>query len=489
MQRSDIFRDEDYLAFRYPSIAGEFHESNIVRPEDILPDSNFLAVWSDGVEERVRDRVKRYIDEGKVERNHLSKKHLVSRRKQNIDPYLGGKVQRNSPPPQPKLREAYPEILESCVSPEIAGEYRIKSNKKIQWICEEGHVFRSSIKDTLKRTSFCIVCSGLELVVGVNDFQTTHPIAASYLTSPDPSSITLAYSGRVTWKCKECFRKWETALERHFYGTDRKPGCPYCFSSAEEREICDFVSQLGFTTRNNDKDTIRPYELDIHIEEHKKAIEFNGVYWHSEERNSNKNAHLSKLMRCQSKGIKLMQVWEDDWNIRRSAVECLVKDFLLGGVESFDSLSARRVDDTDNVDEFLGVFSLHTDMVSSLRIGVFDGDMLVSVVSLNESNAGFEVVDYCFRPGYRGSIRAFVDNVCLLGFSCGDKIVAKSDNCYSDGCEFEQAGFSYGGLVEPDFKVLLRNDLRCDKSDCEDPFSEDVNRVWDAGYLLWEFVV
>lgn len=488
MQRSDLFQDEDYLAFRYPSIASEFHESNTIRPEDILPDSTLTAEWNDGVKERVRDRVKRYINEGKVERNHLSKKHLVARRKQNIDPYLEGEVKRNSPPPQPKLKEAFPEILEKCVNPEVAGEYRIKSNKKIQWICEEGHIFTSSIKDTLKRTSFCVVCSGLELFVGVNDFRTTHPVAASYIASPDPSSITLAYSGRVTWKCRDCFREWETLLERHLYTKDRRPGCPYCSSSAEEREVSDFVSRLGFVTRNNDKHVINPYELDIYIEDQKKAIEFNGVYWHSEQRRPDRNVHLSKLMRCQSKGIELLQVWEDDWKVRRSAVECLVEDFVLGTAKKISgSLSSCILEESD---EFLVMFSLYPGRAPDLRVGVFDSELLVSVISLIETDSnGFEIVDYCFRPGYRDSIKAFVDNACSLGFSRGDKIIVKSDNCYSDGSEFERAGFLYKGLLEPDFKVLIQHDLRCDKELCEDPFSENVNRVWDAGYLLWELVV
>ena len=115
MQRSDLYRDEDFLSFRYPLIAKEFHDSNVIRPEDILPDSKLLATWNDGTKERVRDRVKRYIDEGKVERNHLSKKHLATRRKQNIDPYSEGTVQRNIPPSQPKLKDAFPEILEKCI--------------------------------------------------------------------------------------------------------------------------------------------------------------------------------------------------------------------------------------------------------------------------------------------------------------------------------------------------------------------------------------
>ena len=169
-------------------------------------------------------------------------------------------------------------------------------------------------------------------------------------------------------------------------------------------------------------------------------------------------------------------------------MECLVEDFVLGTTKKISgSLSSCILEEAD---EFLDMFSLYPDRASDLRVGVFDSELLVSVISLIETDSnGFEIVDYCFRPGYRDSIKAFVDNACSLGFSRGDKIIVKSDNCYSDGSEFEQAGFLYKGLLEPDFKVLIQHDLRCDKELCEDPFSENVNRVWDAGYLLWELVV
>lgn len=488
------FHFEDTLSFRYPDIAAEFAPFNLYAADALRPDSRCKILWTDGMVESVHSRVNRKIKTHQVDRNHFLSRKVMSMRRQGKDPYCeealkkidsNGGVQKSY---LPRLKEEYPDLWEKCLD-EDKEFLTVGSNRPVNWMCDQGHEFSSSVRNAIKRTDFCIVCSGLVLVEGINDLSSTHPLLSTYVKSPDPSTITLSYSGRITLKCEECSSEWGTRLNRHYHANDRIPGCPHCSSSSGEREVADFISDLGFSSKRNDRKVINPFEIDIFIEDDGKAVEFNGVYWHSEEQKTDKNAHLSKLMKCQSKGIKLLQVWEDDWKFRRSAVECLLEDFVLGN-ENEKTINSLFSCILDEADEFLNIFSLYPDKVSNLRVGVFDSGLLVSVISIIETDSnGFEIVDYCFMPGYRGSIRAFVDEAYSLGFSRGDRIITKSDNCYSDGSEFEQAGFLYKGLLEPDFKVLIQHSVRWDKEVCEDPFSEDVNRVWDAGYLLWEFIV
>jgi very-short-patch-repair endonuclease len=61
----------------------------------------------------------------------------------------------------------------------------------------------------------------------------------------------------------------------------------------------------------NSRKIIQPYELDIYIPKKKIAIEFNGLYWHSSERKE-KDYHYQKYKKCKEKGIKLIQIFEDD---------------------------------------------------------------------------------------------------------------------------------------------------------------------------------
>lgn len=95
-------------------------------------------------------------------------------------------------------------------------------------------------------------------------------------------------------------------------------GCSKCSLnvSKPEIEIQEFVKNLGYITKNNSKNIIPPKELDIYIPELRKAIEFNGEYWHYDQRNKNckpKGYHAMKSNLCRDKGIKLLHIREDLW--------------------------------------------------------------------------------------------------------------------------------------------------------------------------------
>lgn len=80
-----------------------------------------------------------------------------------------------------------------------------------------------------------------------------------------------------------------------------------------------FSFDLDLEILYNCRDIISPYELDIYIPSLNLAIEYNGVYWHSN-KFLNRDAHYNKYLRCLENGIRLIQVWEDDWKNNKSYV-------------------------------------------------------------------------------------------------------------------------------------------------------------------------
>ena len=108
--------------------------------------------------------------------------------------------------------------------------------------------------------------------------------------------------------------------------------CPYCFRSAsnQEKELFNFVCNLtDLRIIRNDRKVIYPYELDIYIPDKNLAIEFNGTLWHSL-KYKDKNYHYNKSKLCEEKGIRLIHIWEYEWNdIRqRPILENIIKNAL-----------------------------------------------------------------------------------------------------------------------------------------------------------------
>lgn len=66
-------------------------------------------------------------------------------------------------------------------------------------------------------------------------------------------------------------------------------------NSKKEKEILSFINSLNIETIENDRLVVSPNELDIFIPSHNIGIEFNGLYWHSNEF-LDKNYHLNKTI-------------------------------------------------------------------------------------------------------------------------------------------------------------------------------------------------
>ena len=92
----------------------------------------------------------------------------------------------------------------------------------------------------------------------------------------------------------------------------------------------------------NTKKIITPYELDIYIPNKNLAIEFNGNYYHTTN-NVDKKAHYNKSKLCEEKGIRLIHIFEYEWNNERQRpiLENIIKNAL--GVNEH-KLFARNLD-------------------------------------------------------------------------------------------------------------------------------------------------
>lgn len=83
------------------------------------------------------------------------------------------------------------------------------------------------------------------------------------------------------------------------------------------------------------------WELDIYIEELAIAIEYDGLFWHSYNRNETpdeRRKHLDKTTQCLDKGIKLIHIFEHEWVKKPDIVKSRLRS-LMG---SADRIYARQ---------------------------------------------------------------------------------------------------------------------------------------------------
>lgn len=107
--------------------------------------------------------------------------------------------------------------------------------------------------------------------------------------------------------------------------------CPKCnhMKSSGEEEVARYLS-IFTPTQRRDRTILAPKELDIVLPEHQLAVEYCGMYWHShgtvDEERRNKHNHYQKYNGCAAKGIRLLTIYETEWEQRKPAIKRLLRN-------------------------------------------------------------------------------------------------------------------------------------------------------------------
>lgn len=225
-------------------------------------------------------------------------------------------------------------------------------------------------------------------------------------------------------------------------------------SSTGEIEVKLFLTQQGIEYTSNNRTVLSGTELDIWIPQYKLAIEFNGLYWHSELFKSDKY-HINKTLRCRELDIDLIHIWEDDWKTKSQIIKSIILN-RLGRVGN--KIGARKCQiglvDSKTAREFLDSNHIQGYSSSTDKIGLYYGGELVSLMTFGwrrtNNKREYELIRFCNKTGMSvvGSasklFKYFIKN-------CTSEIVSYSDISLFSGSIYSLLGFKMVGLSKPNY--------------------------------------
>lgn len=100
--------------------------------------------------------------------------------------------------------------------------------------------------------------------------------------------------------------------------------------SREETELYNII-QLEFPKKiiyRSNRQILGGKELDMYIPENKLAVEYDGVFFHSSAKKDDEFYHLWKTVECEKRGIRLIHILSDEWELKRSLVIDLIRKSL-----------------------------------------------------------------------------------------------------------------------------------------------------------------
>jgi hypothetical protein len=154
-------------------------------------------------------------------------------------------------------------------------------------------------------------------------------------------------------------------------------------TSIAELEIYDYLCKLNNTTKH--KFYIDGKEYDILVEDKKLLIEFNGLYWHSDEIQEDKKYHYKKWKTAIDNDYQLFTIWEDDWEEKKDIVLSMLK-YKLNKIEKLISARKCEIKEVEPyiAKEFLEKNHLQGKCVDSIRVGLFYENKLISLMTFGK---------------------------------------------------------------------------------------------------------
>ena len=377
--------------------------------------------------------------------------------------------------------------LSGCGCPKCGGSKKLSNEEfiaKSQQI--HGHVYDYSMVDYINRaTPVKILCKkhgafyqkpsehlsgcgcpkcglekrGVEMRKNFEDFVSEAKAIHGEKYEYDETHFTTMRS-KTLIKCPEHGEFWQEA-DSHLRGC----GCPKCSAheSKKEDEIYNFIKEnLSCDVIKRDREAIAPKEIDVYIPSLKVGIEYNGIVWHSDKFFTTKDYHINKLKMCEERGIKLIQIFEDDYLENEDLIKKKLSH-IVGFAKYSKKVYGRNcaVKEIENhlANDFLSKNHIQGYSRSSIYLGAFYDDNLCAVMTFKKSGKvnkwelnRFATDNDTLCVGVGGKIfKYFVKKyhpLQVVSFADRNWTSSFGENFYT------KIGFIFDGFIPPDYKYF-----------------------------------
>ncbi|NBP01348.1 MAG: hypothetical protein EBU90_14635 [Proteobacteria bacterium] len=218
------------------------------------------------------------------------------------------------------------------------------------------------------------------------------------------------------------------------------------YTSQGELEVYNFVLSLLKENEvlKNVRGVIGGLELDIYVPKHRFAIEYNGLFWHSEASGRYLNGyHVQKKKACEKNNIKLLSIYEDEWKDenKRNLIKSMIKfrlNAFSGKKIRASKLNVIKLEKNNQFKDFFDRNHLDGHVKSSYAIALVDNkSKIYSCMSIRKNfNGENEIARFATDYDYHvyGAASRLVKHL-------PKPIISYSNNRLSDGDVYKKLGF------------------------------------------------
>jgi transcription initiation factor IIE alpha subunit len=286
-------------------------------------------------------------------------------------------------------------------------------------------------------------------------------------------------------------------------------GCPKCSNLYNKFELY-FQEKYGCII--NDRSTLGALEIDVLFKDHSFGIEYNGLYWHSDEF-KDKKYHLNKTELMEERGYQLFHIFEPEWinPVKRKIWESIIENKRKQTVKIHARKCTTREISAKESKEFLDINHMQGYQHAPIRIGLFYNDELVSLMTFSKprfnKSVEYELVRFCSAIN-KSVVGA--GSKLLRYFELKyqpSSIISYANRRWSQGNVYKKLGFEFVRNSEPNYfyfktskEFFSRNAFQKHKlrkklaiyderlSEAENMSNNGYRRIWDSGNMVFKKV-
>lgn len=302
----------------------------------------------------------------------------------------------------------------------------------------------------------------------------------------------------LDFKCKKCGFECKKTLQAF----ERGSLCPKCYPvtrSKAEIEIYEYIVNLRIVdVLSNDRNLIKPKEIDILSKQNNFGIEFNGLYWHSDVIDkTTKYDLLNKTKLCKDLGVKLMHIYSDEWEYKKNICKSMIKNRLGLCNKIFARKCKLKKIDKKDFSSFMNANHISGSVNSSVRLGLYFNEELILAIGFRKPrqkkwNGYYEIsrfatkLDYVVVGGLSKLLKFFKNQV-------SSKIMTYADRRFGEGLGYKKVGFKYYGDSGIDYwysdgrnrydRFIIKTDDKM--TEREKAADMGLYKVWGCGSNIW----
>lgn len=234
--------------------------------------------------------------------------------------------------------------------------------------------------------------------------------------------------------------------------------------SSAEIQLGELLDSLGVAYERSNRTVLAGRrELDIYIPSLNLAIEYCGLFWHSDRNNYPPNKHQEKFLECQQLGIKLITLFEDEWLLKRDIVESRIRSLVKQNQRVYARACAVETLPRAVATAKLNEWHIQGARNSSFNVSLTHHGQPVAVLTYGKPRYGkedVEVIRYATVPGITvvGGFSRLLKRVADI--TGADTIVSYSDNRWGDGNVYKQSGMTKCSVTQPSYFYFMPKEYK-----------------------------